>query len=827
VEIPVRNLSARALLITLLLLSQAAFVGGLELPDDPFAGSGPWMVRAWFGSDAAVREVAAWGDHFQTDRKLGFLRLLADSERLEQLRGLGFYVEVDAPSTALLRQAEEANRQAAEALARGETPAAGIPGFPCYRTVEETFATAQAIVAAHPALASWLDAGDSWEKLTAGGAPGYDMMVLKLTNSAVPGPKPILFATSAIHAREYTTAELMTRFAEQLVNGYGSDADATWLLDFHELHFMLQTNPDGRKYAEGGDLWRKNTNQNYCGATSSSRGADLNRNFSFQWNCCNGSSGSACSDTYRGPSAASEPEVQAVQSYLRAVFPDQRGPGYPGGAAPADATGVYLDVHSYSDLVLWPWGGTNTPTDNATALTTLGRRFAWFTGYYPEQAIGLYPTDGTTDDFAYGDLGVAAFTFELGNDFFEACSSFESSVLPANLGALLYAAKVARTPYLTPAGPDARDLGVAPTVVGPAEPATLHATLDDTRFSNANGAEPVQAIAAAEVYVDLAPWQGGATAQPLVADDGTFNSPIEAAHAEIDTTALASGRHILYVRGQDAGGAWGPVSAVFLHVLDPATAPFVQGVVREAGTLAPLAATVTVGPFGTTTTPGTGAYSFQVPPGTYDIRATSPGHAARSVAGVVAAPLATVTADFALPVISTVLADDGEGTNPGWTAQSPWALTTESSASPTHSWTDSPGGPYVNFVDTSLTSPVLDLSQATDVALDFKQIYDLENTYDFGHVEISANGGATWTEVASYNGEGHTGTWEAAHLALPGLAGRAQARLRFRLTSDVSITFDGWHVDDIALTAVFPPPTALFADGFESGGFTLWSVAVP
>ncbi|MEO8195643.1 MAG: M14 family zinc carboxypeptidase [Thermoanaerobaculia bacterium] len=826
-EISVRNLSARALLLTLLLLAPSAVVGALNLADDPFAGAGPWMVSAWFGTDDTIREVASWGDHFQTDRKLGFLRILADPERLEQLRALGFYVEVDAPSTALIRQAEEANRQAAEALARGETPAAGIPNFPCYRTVEETFATAQAIVAAHPTLASWIDAGDSWDKLTAGGPAGYDMMVLKLTNSAVPGPKPILFATSAIHAREYTTAELMTRFAEQLVSGYGADADATWLLDFHEIHLMLQTNPDGRKQAEAAQLWRKNTNQNYCGATSTSRGADLNRNFSFQWNCCGGSSASACSDTYHGPSAASEPEVQAVQNYLRAIFPDQRAATYPGGAAPADATGIYLDVHSYSDLVLWPWGGTNTPTDNAAALTTLGRRFAWFTGYRPEQAIGLYPTDGTTDDFAYGDLGVAAFTFELGNDFFEACSSFESTVLPTNLGALLYAAKVARTPYMTPTGPDTLALSITPGAVAPGDPAVLHVTLDDSRFSNANGTEPVEAITAGEVYIDLAPWQPGAVAIPLTAEDGFFNSTIEAASATLDTTALASGRHILYVRGEDAGADWGPVSALFLYVVDPATAPFVQGVVRDANTLAPLAATVSVGPFSTTTAAGTGAYSFQVPPGTYDIRASSAGHAPRSVAGVIAAEFATVTADFALPPFAPVLVDDGEGTNPGWTAQSPWALTTETAASPTHSWSDSPGGNYANNRDTSLTSPVLDLTLATDPAIEWKQIYDLENGYDYGHIEISIDGGATWTEVASYNGEGHTAIWESAHLALPGLAGSALAKVRFRLTSDISLTFDGWHLDDIALTAVFPPPTGLFADGFESGNLSLWTSAVP
>ena len=54
------------------------------------------------------------------------------------------------------------------------------------------FASAQALVGAHPSLASWIDIGDSWDKLRAGGAPGYDLMVLRLTNAATPGPKPKL-----------------------------------------------------------------------------------------------------------------------------------------------------------------------------------------------------------------------------------------------------------------------------------------------------------------------------------------------------------------------------------------------------------------------------------------------------------------------------------------------------------------------------------------------------------------------------------------------------------------------------------------------------------
>jgi carboxypeptidase T len=71
-----------------------------------------------------------------------------------------------------------------------------------------------------------------------------------LTNQAITGTKPIFFLMAAIHAREYTTAESAMRFAEQLVRGYGRDPDATWLLDYTEIHVVPQANPDGRKQAE-------------------------------------------------------------------------------------------------------------------------------------------------------------------------------------------------------------------------------------------------------------------------------------------------------------------------------------------------------------------------------------------------------------------------------------------------------------------------------------------------------------------------------------------------------------------------------------------------
>lgn len=444
-----------------------------------------------------------------------------------------------------------------------------IPGYPCYRTVEETFAAAQLIAANYPQLATWTDHGDSWEKNY--GLGGYDLKVLKLSNSGISGTKPRIFLTGAVHAREYATAELVTRLAEYLVENYGIDPDATWMIDHHEIHIMLIANPDGRKKAETGLSWRKNTNQDYCSPTSNYRGADLNRNFAFKWACCGGSSDYECDSTYHGAYAASEPETQAIQNYILTQFPDQRGPNDT-DPAPADTTGIYLDIHSHGRLILWPWGWTPDPAPNATGLQTFGRKMAYFNGHTPKQGYGLYPTDGTTKAFGYGELGIPAYTIEVGTAFFEDCTYFENNLVPDNVPALLYAVKVARTPYMTPAGPDAvnaaLDSGSTPPGIPAGAVAVLSALADDTRYNNSNGTEPSQNIAAAEYYVDVPPWITDPVPIPIAMtpSDGIFNSTVEAVEAAVDTTGWVEGKHIIFVRCQDTDDNWGAFSSVFLYI---------------------------------------------------------------------------------------------------------------------------------------------------------------------------------------------------------------------------------------------------------------------
>jgi hypothetical protein len=121
-----------------------------------------------------------------------------------------------------------------------------------------------------------------------------------------------------------------------------------------------------------------------------------------------------------------------------------------------------------------------------------------------------------------------------------------------------------------PAGPDA--LGVAtnpPGSVNIGQPLDVLSTIDDTRYNNSNGVEPVQVIAAAEVHVDTPPWTPGAVPIALSAVDGAFDETIEAVTGTLSTAGWPLGRHTLFVRGRDAADNWGPVSAVFVDVVVP------------------------------------------------------------------------------------------------------------------------------------------------------------------------------------------------------------------------------------------------------------------
>ena len=181
--------------------------------------------------------MAAQYDIWEVHPERGFVVIGTRCGELEKISGQGWTVEIESTMT----------RETRSGLL-------GLPLFPCYRSVEETFAVLQNLAAAYPALTELIDIGDSWDKYTSGGPDGFDLQVLRITNKNIPGPKPVFFLMAAIHGRELATSETALRLAETLLQQYGVNPEITLLLDYQEIQVLPLTNPDGRKWAEQGYL---------------------------------------------------------------------------------------------------------------------------------------------------------------------------------------------------------------------------------------------------------------------------------------------------------------------------------------------------------------------------------------------------------------------------------------------------------------------------------------------------------------------------------------------------------------------------------------------
>ncbi len=139
-----------------------------------------------------------------------------------------------------------------------------------------------------------------------------------------------------------------------------------------------------------------------------------------------------------------------------------------------------------------------------------------------------------------------------------------------------------------------------------------------------------------------------------------------------------------------------------------------------------------------------------------------------------------------------------------WTigGNSGWGLATTYYHSPTHSLSNAPNGDYGNNEDGyALWNQVLDLSDAYYARLIFWHQYEIESGYDYGIVEVSTDDGSTWETLTSYSG--NSNGMEAETLSLNNYAGQL-LRLRFRFSSDASVTREGWYLDDIAVQKDVP-----------------------
>ena len=222
------------------------------------------------------------------------------------------------------------------------------------------------------------------------------------------------------HAREWIAVEVPYLLADCLVNNAGNSPVKQWLAK-GEIWVAPMVNPDGHEFCRTHNrLWRKNRRRNPDGSI----GVDPNRNYGYMWGTVDNNTTShvPSDDTYIGPSAFSEPETRAVRDLV----------------AHEHFRGV-ITYHSYSQLILYPWGYTNQPiavqadrdkiTRLAKRMRTLIRGVHGVT-YAPMQASRLYgvPVAGDTTDWTYGTYAIPSFTIELRPDS-QAAGGF---ILPAS-----------------------------------------------------------------------------------------------------------------------------------------------------------------------------------------------------------------------------------------------------------------------------------------------------------------------------------------------------------------------------------------------------------
>jgi carboxypeptidase T len=220
--------------------------------------------------------------------------------------------------------------------------------------------------------------------------------------------EPEVLFTANQHAREHLTTEMALYILRELTSKYATDPRIKNIVDNRETWIVFMVNPDGVEYdiATGSyRMWRKNRQPN---GTSSFVGTDLNRNWGYQWGCCGGSSGSFSSETYRGAAPFSAPETARLRDFVNSRVI--------GGVQQIKA---HIDFHTYSELILWPYGYTFADTapgltaNDRNAHATLGRQMAATNGYTPEQASDLYIADGTIDDWLWGQHKIFTYTFEM------------------------------------------------------------------------------------------------------------------------------------------------------------------------------------------------------------------------------------------------------------------------------------------------------------------------------------------------------------------------------------------------------------------------------
>nr|XP_019605606.1 PREDICTED: carboxypeptidase A1 [Rhinolophus sinicus] len=263
--------------------------------------------------------------------------------------------------------------------------------YATYHPLDEIYGFMDMLVAEHPQLVSKLQIGSTYE-----GRPIY---VLKFSTGG--NNRPAIWIDTGIHSREWVTQASGIWFAKKITQDYGQEPTLTSILDNMDIFLEIVTNPDGFVFTHTKNrLWRKTRS---ITPGSSCIGVDPNRNWDAGFGKA-GASNNPCSETYHGKFANSETEVKSIVDFVKSH-----------GNIKA-----FISIHSYSQLLLYPYGYTTDPAPDhneldelaksaVTALASLyGTKFK-----YGSIIKAIYRASGGTIDWTYNQGIKYSYTFEL------------------------------------------------------------------------------------------------------------------------------------------------------------------------------------------------------------------------------------------------------------------------------------------------------------------------------------------------------------------------------------------------------------------------------
>jgi hypothetical protein len=314
-----------------------------------------------------------------------YVEMVTDREEVEELKALGYQIQIVHEDLVGFYQSR---------LDRTKDMGG-------YHTYSEVNVALDSMHTLYPSLTTGrMNLGYSLE--------GREIWAFKISdNPDVDEEEPEVFYNSLIHAREPMGMEVLLYFMWYLLENYGTDSLATYLVDNRELWFVPVINPDGYEYnrqiaPDGGGMWRKNRRN--CGGGD--WGVDLNRNFGYMWGYDDYGSSSDCSDqTYRGSAPFSEPETQMIRDFIN-----------------SRNFVMCLDNHTFGMLLIYPWCYDQFYTPHHQLFVAIAESMAVFNGHDIGTAWELlYPVNGGSVDWEYGDTiskpMILAISPEIGTDY--------------------------------------------------------------------------------------------------------------------------------------------------------------------------------------------------------------------------------------------------------------------------------------------------------------------------------------------------------------------------------------------------------------------------